>query len=212
MEENNRAYIMQMIAGDEAAFDEVYRSCSGKLYRMAYFITGSRSDSEDVLQETFVKCFLHRKELKDPERFDSWICQILVRTAWRFMKRKKGRGELSYDGILECEADTGMAERIRRDTGSTGEEPLQKVMESEQAEELWRAVGGLDVRYRTVILLYYYNDYSIRQIARMTGTLEGTVKSRLHKARSLLKNQLLKETAGQKEAESKGKNRRFCHE
>ena len=205
MEENNRAYIMQMIAGDEAAFDEVYRSCSGKLYRMAYFITGSRSDSEDILQETFAKCFLHRNDLKNPDCFDSWICQILVRTAWRYRKRKKGRGELSYEGLLEEGAETGMAERIRRDTGTGGEEPIHKVVQAEQAAELWQAVGKLDVKYRTVILLYYYNEYSIRQIARMTGTLEGTVKSRLYKARGLLRDQLLK-------AEEDQRKRRFCHE
>lgn len=71
MEEKNRALVTRMIDGEEAAFDEIYRSCSGKLYRMAYFITGNRSDSEDILQETFVKCYLHRGELKDLERFDS---------------------------------------------------------------------------------------------------------------------------------------------
>ena len=68
MNEKNRANVERMIQGDRQAFDELYHSYSGKLYRMAYVITGNRSDSEDVLQETFVKCFLHRHKLREPVR------------------------------------------------------------------------------------------------------------------------------------------------
>ena len=55
MDDRERAVIARMMEGDDGAFDEVCRSCSGKLYRMALFITGNRNDSEDVLQETFVE-------------------------------------------------------------------------------------------------------------------------------------------------------------
>ena len=202
MEEKNRALIARMIDGDEAAFDEIYHSYSGKLYRMAYFITGNRSDSEDILQETFVKCFLYRKDLKQPERFESWLYQILVRTAWRSEKKKKGKKELSFDGILDNEEDTGMAERIQNDGK---EEPLDQILKAEGSSELWAAVNGLGVKHRTVILLYYYNDFSTKEIAVMTGTLEGTVKSRLHKARILLRERL--SAGGDTE-----KGRRLCHE
>lgn len=202
MDEKNRALITRMTEGDEAAFDELYHSYSGKLYRMAYFITGNRSDSEDILQETFVKCFLHRKVLKQPERFESWLYQILVRTAWRSEKRRKGKRELSFDGILDNEEDTGMAERIQRDGKA---EPLEQVLKAEMSSELWKAVNRLGMKHRTVVLLYYYNDLSTKEIAVMTGTLEGTVKSRLHKARLLLREQLLAET-------DREKGRRLCHE
>lgn len=202
MEEKKRALIVHMTEGDEAAFDELYHSYSGKLYRMAYFITGNRSDSEDILQETFVKCFLHRKELKQPERFESWLYQILVRTAWRSEKRRKGKREISFDGILDNEEDTGMSERIQRDDKA---EPLEQVLKAEMSSELWKAVNRLGMKHRTVVLLYYYNDLSTKEIAAMTGTLEGTVKSRLHKARLLLREQLLAET-------DQEKGRRLCHE
>ena len=164
MEEENKALIARMIDGDEAAFDEIYRSYSGKLYRMAYFITGNRSDSEDILQETFVKCFLHRRDLKEPERFESWLYQILVRTAWRSEKKKKGKKELSFDGILDNEEDAGMAERIQKDDKG---EPLQQILKTEDSSELWAAVNGLGMKHRTVILLYYYNDFSTKEIAVM---------------------------------------------
>lgn len=205
MDEEKKALVESMLRGSEEAFDELYRSCSGKLYRMAYFITGNRSDSEDILQETFVKCFLHRASLKQPEQFESWLYQILVRTAWRLERRKKGRSELSFESILENEDDWNRTERIREDENSRS--PLETVLEAETASEIQKALKRLDMKYRTVILLYYYNELSTREIAKITGTLEGTVKSRLYKARKLLKEKL--EAEGRKKSE---KERGVCHE
>lgn len=204
MDEEKRALVESMMSGSEAAFDELYRSCSGKLYRMAYFITGNRSDSEDILQETFVKCFLHRAKLKQTERFEPWIYQILIRTAWRLERRKKGRSEVSFEGILENEGDVNTAEHIREDKRTS--EPLETVLKTETAAEVRAALNRLDIKYRTVILLYYYNELNTREIAYITGILEGTVKSRLYKARKLLKVLL--------EAESVEKTKKeggFCH-
>lgn len=191
MDEKNRAYAEKMIQGDEPAFDELYRSYSGKLYRMAYVITGNKSDSEDVLQETFVKCYLHRKELKDASRFESWLYRILVRTAW---KAARGRRELSLESILEDPDQGKQAIQISRDQ-SAG--PLERFIDRETSGELLSLVGKLDVKYRTVVVLHYYNELSTREIARITGTLEGTVKSRLYKARKLLRKQM--EGNGEKE-------------
>lgn len=182
-QQNNRTYIENMIQGDESAFDELYHSYSSKLYRMAYFITGSRSDSEDVLQETFIKCFLHRKELKDPERFEAWLYKILVRTAWKLGKRKK---EVSFDEMMDKE-DAGAANRLMKDE-SPG--PLEQVLQQENSGALWNVVQKLDGKYRIVVLLYYYNELGTKEIAQVTGLLEGTVKSRLFQARKLLKKRL----------------------
>ncbi|MDO5350531.1 MAG: RNA polymerase sigma factor [Lachnospiraceae bacterium] len=192
MREEKTAFVRQMIEGDERAFDELYHSYSGKLYRMAYFITGNRSDSEDVLQETFVKCFLHRRKLKDPERFESWMYQILVRTAWKTAGKTRKAGEISYEGMLEQEEDSGfsMAERIRKDSSDLAKNPLDQILEEETSAELRQAVSQLSMKYRTVILLYYFNELGIREIAQITGTFEGTVKSRLNKARKLLREHL----------------------
>ena len=202
--EEKKALVESMINGSEAAFDELYRSYSGKLYRMAYFITGNQSDSEDILQETFVKCYLHKTKLKQAERFEPWLYQILVRSAWRLERKKKGRAEISYEGILENEEDKKSAEYIREDKKTDG--PLESVLVAETANEIQAALIHLDIKYRTVILLYYYNELSTREIAHITGAMEGTVKSRLHKARKLLKD-LLKADSSEKTEMERG----FCH-
>ncbi len=200
MEEEKIIFVRRMIEGDEKAFDELYHAYSKKLYRMAYFITGNKngnhSDSEDILQETFVKCYLHRKELKNLGRFESWICQILVRTAWKTEKKKKRAGEISYEEILEQEEDSGsrMARQMREDLSAVN--PLDACLQKESFTELGEMVKQLDIKYRTVILLYYYNDYGTKEIARIMGIFEGTVKSRLSRARTLLHQQMERDANG----------------
>lgn len=88
---------------------------------------------------------------------------------------------------MENPDEKGMAQRLCRDEK---EGPLEQILEQEHAVHLWKLVERLDIKYRTVILLYYYNELSTREIAKITGTLEGTVKSRLFQARKLLKKQL----------------------
>lgn len=204
MDEEKKAFVRRMIAGDERAFDEIYHAYSRKLYRMAYFITGNHSDSEDILQETFVQCYLHRESLKNPEGFTSWIYQILVRTAWKLEKKKKRAGEISYEGILEQEDDSGS--RIARQMNEDGSaiNPLDACLQKESFSELGEMVKNLDIKYRTVVLLYYYNDLGTKEIAKIMGIFEGTVKSRLSKARSLLFQQFEKRERGYFAQNAKG--------
>ncbi len=116
-------------------------------------------------------------------------------------ERKKGRAEISYEGILENEEEKKSTEYIREDKKADG--PLESVLEAETAKEIQAAIIHLDIKYRTVVLLYYYNELSTREIAHITGTMEGTVKSRLHKARKLLKD-LLKADGTEKNRNGKG--------
>lgn len=186
MDEQTKELIKQMQQGSQAAFDEIYRREAGKLYRLAYLIAGNHSDSEDILQETFVKCFLHCRELKQPEGFEKWMTQILIRTAWRFLKKHKQ--VISLDEFCEKEEGSGYQEKLLEDTVSP--EPLEQILCRESEGQVFQAVKQLNLKVRTVIILYYYQEYSVGDIARITGSLEGTVKSRLYTGRKLLKKQL----------------------
>lgn len=186
MDEKTRELVEKMKEGSQDAFDEIYRKEAGRLYRLAYLIAGNHSDSEDILQETFVKCFLHCQEIKNPEGFEKWLTQILVRTAWRFLKKNKK--VVSLDGIGEEEDSAGYQEKLLEDLSSPG--PLEQILGRESESQVYQSVQRLNLKIRTVIILYYYQEYSVSDIARMTGSLEGTVKSRLYTGRKLLKKQL----------------------
>ena len=96
--------VRQMKEGDKASFDLLYEKYKNMALRTAYLITGDRSYSEDVVQDTFVKVYLHCKELKNDSGFKAWMMQILVRTAYK-CGRKKSR-ELPDEDVVQ-KADTG---------------------------------------------------------------------------------------------------------
>ncbi len=185
MDGTTREIIVRMQQGDEDAFSRLFRMYSGRVLRMAYLISGNYADSEDIVQETFVKCFTYRARLKDPNKFEPWLYQIMTRTAWRVAG--KSRREQPSEEIG----------RIQDEMAGEFSSPLENVLSSEERERLWRAVESLEIRQRTAVVLYYYNQMSTREIAKVMGCLEGTVKSRLFTARRNLRK-LLDE--GEKEA------------
>lgn len=169
--------VKRMMEGDETAFERLFDCYHNKLYRMAYLICGNHADSEDIVQEAFLKCFLNRRKLKDSACFDAWLCQILIRTAWKVSKSSK--------------KEEPVEELWRQEEGSGYREgPLEELLLSQRRERVWEAVKELPVKQRTAVVLYYYNQLTTKEVAKAMGCLEGTVKSRLHAARKNLEEKL----------------------
>jgi RNA polymerase sigma factor (sigma-70 family) len=176
VDKDDTEYVVRMKLGDRSAFDMIYEKYSNRILRSAYLLTGDYQLGEDITQETFVKCFLHCRELKENARFSVWLIQIMHRTAWKMLGSRKAE---IPDEDIEAAAE-----------GSDGSDCLTSVLESEQSLEIDRALNGLNNKYREVLVLFYYDELSVAEIAGVTGCFEGTVKSRLFKARALLKAQL----------------------
>ncbi|MBO5032894.1 MAG: RNA polymerase sigma factor [Lachnospiraceae bacterium] len=174
--------VAHMKLGDRYAFEQLYNKYRASVYRTACLISGNTQDGEDITQETFVKAFLHCRELKANTAFRYWLFKILNRTAWQLLNSKKT--ELPDEHILD-KADA-------HGTLLTEDFLLQR----EQQNEVWQAVMKLNYKLRLIVVLYYYNELPTKQIAKITGCYEGTVKSRLFTARKRLK-QLLPEDSQQ---------------
>ena len=168
--------VEQLKAGNKDAFDALYEKYKNLAIHTAYLITGNLPDSEDIVQDTFVKVYLHSRELKNNSGFKAWMMQILVRTAYR-MEKKKSREFPDEETIIRMEDRTDLSS-------------LDKVMQLEEARRLQYVVKTLPVRQRTVVILFYYDQFSISEIAKMLGIMEGTVKSRLYTARLRMKKAL----------------------
>ncbi len=173
---NEEVLVERMKAGDKEAFDLLYGKYKNLALHTAYLIIGNLSDSEDVVQDTFVKVFLHCKELKKESGFKAWMMQILVRTAYKTGK-KRSREVPDEDVVMK--ADT------RKERSA-----LEQVLTREASQILSEAIRELPIKQRTVVILFYYQECSISEIAKICGCLEGTVKSRLYNARVELKKKL----------------------
>lgn len=161
--------------GDKDSFDLLYQGYYLVLYRTALLILGNKEDAEDVLQDTFVSIYKNAKTLSDFEKLKPWIFSILKNTSYTSYKKRKR--EFPDEFILD----------------KTEKSPTYLV-EDEIAEksEIQDALMTLKEKEREVLVLYYYNDFSIEEIASICKTFQGTVKSRLHRARKNLKKELLK--------------------
>lgn len=165
--------IAQMKCGDNDAFAQIYKKYRTSVFRTACLISGNVQDGEDITQETFIKAFLHCKELKSNAMFRYWLFKILNRTAWQLLNSQKS--EIPDDTVLD-KADA---------KGNLLTEDI--LLKEEERSEVYQAVMNLDYKLRLVVILYYYNEMSTKQIAKVTGCYEGTVKSRLFTARKRLK-------------------------
>lgn len=179
--------VQRLKEGDKAAFDALYEKYKNILLRMAYLVSGQISDAEDIVQETFVKCYLHIGELKRNEGFKAWLFQILYRTAYGQLKKRKR--EIPDEDIgIQADATDEITS-------------LDRIIRSETEELVSGAVQSLDFKHRTVVVMYYYNDMSTKEIAKVLGCTDGTVKSRLFSARKKLKQRLCDTRTGGSEYE-----------
>lgn len=170
--------VRRLKAGDREAFDGLYGLYKDQAFRTAWFLAGNRADAEDIVQDAFVKAYVNIGQLKDEEGFRSWFYRILTRTAWR---QSEGRRKEFPDGEILAHADAA---------GEQEDCAPEQIVRKEEAKRVRAVLNSLDEKHRTVLILYYYNEFSTKAIARIMGCMEGTVKSRLFTARKKMKAEL----------------------
>lgn len=168
------------------AFDELYHRYKDLAIRNAYLITGNRSDAEDVVQEAFVTSYLRIGELKNHSGYKAWLMQILVRLSYRTAKRHKREYPDEYAQEIRERKEL---ENVMQEYGSASS-PLGQLITREEADRVMAAVNALPAKQKIVIVLYYYDELSVEEIASTVGISTGTVKSRLFTARKKLKDYL----------------------
>ncbi|MEK5523009.1 RNA polymerase [Heyndrickxia sporothermodurans] len=157
--------------GDSKAFEELIGKYEEQLYRTAYIYVHNKEDALDVVQETVYKAYLSLDKLKEPSYFKTWLMRILINNAYELLRTRQKVVKINEESKFAAESIT-------------------KPIQSEQNIDLQVAIQQLEVNYQKVILLYYYHDLPIRQIAWHMEVPEGTVKSYLHRARKSLKKLL----------------------
>lgn len=143
-------------------FAELVRENKVPMYRLAYGILRSQMDAEDAVSEAVVKAFERLNSLRDPEKFKPWMMQIVANEARKLYGKKK-RVDLVEDASE------------------------MKLYHEDAKNELWDIVVRLDEKSRAVVILFYYEQLSLKEIGGVLDISEGTVKSRLFRAREKLR-------------------------
>lgn len=166
-------WVKQAKAGDRQALNKLLKRYYESIYLLAYSYVKNEADALDVIQEAAYKAVLRLEQLRQEEYFSTWLNRIVINEA-KYLLAKKGKAQLrqiSEEGLLE------QLPEVRQ--------PV------EQDEELMRELRMLNEKYEEVLLLFYFNDLSVKEIAELTDSSENTVKTRLSRGRAILRRRLL---------------------
>lgn len=172
--------------GETRLFDQLVRRYQDPVYGMAARFMGA--DAEDAAQEVFLKVFRGLAGFKGEARFSTWLYRVTFNLCadWVRRNRKPGRRAAGID-------EAGEVRDGRVDLEGS-------LLESEERERVNRALASLDERYRSVIVLLYYQKLPYEEIATILGVPVKTVETRLYRARKMLRKALgEREALGQAE-------------
>ena len=147
--------------------EDLIRQHQKHLFAAAFSVCQNASDADDVVQDTFLKYHISKKEFSSPEHIKAWLLRVAI----------------------------NKAKDINRHTwrwNAVSLEEVAQTLTTEQTEDTWllAEVMKLPVKYRIVIHLFYYEDYSVSEIAQILKLSESNVKTRLSRARSMLKEEI----------------------
>jgi RNA polymerase sigma-70 factor (ECF subfamily) len=156
-------------AGSRARMEELVGAYAGPLYRYAYRLTGSAADAEDLTQDAFCKAQGRLQQLRDPDRAKAWLFSILRNAYLHRVRADKHQRLVPLDSVADLAVD-GAAD------------PPAEV----EPERLQQALNDLPEIFRSPLILFYFEEFSYRDIAEQMGLPLGTVMSRLARAKAIL--------------------------
>jgi RNA polymerase sigma-70 factor, ECF subfamily len=158
----------------EAAFEQIMREYGTRVLRLVTFLVKDKSLAEDLTQDVFVKVYRNLPRFRNESSIHTWLYRIAVNECKGYLR------SWSFRNILP-------SSWIKSDVDVSTE---NQVLVQAERDQLVQAVLTLSPYYRQAIALHYYADLSISEIAVVLGVSEGTVRTRLHRARQQLKQRL----------------------
>jgi RNA polymerase sigma-70 factor (ECF subfamily) len=161
-----RQLVERAIAGDHDAFSVLARAAYPRLHGVARLILRDPERAQDAVQEALVRAWQHVRALRDPDAWDAWLHRLTVNACYRWASKVKRRGEVELHVTPDLEPVY----------------PHDFVTTVAERDRMGRAIGRLPIDVRTVVVLHFYADLPLTQVADVLEIPVGTVKSRLNRA------------------------------
>ncbi|MFZ5352986.1 MAG: RNA polymerase sigma factor [Bacillota bacterium] len=185
MSENERLLVKHSKSGDIESFEILIASYEKKAYNIALRIMGNEEDAKDMTQEALVRIYKSISNFKEQSAFSTWMYRIVTNVCLDEIRKRKNGRAISIDGGLETE-DGEIKLELRSDE-ATPEEQYQR---KEDKQVILNAINELTEEYKSVIVLRDVQGFSYEEISGILSCSIGTVKSRINRARNLLKDKL----------------------
>lgn len=189
MTDLERQLIEKSQQGDIESFQLLIKEYQKLAFNIAYRMLGNTEDAADATQDAMIKVYKSINSFKGHSSFSTWLYRIVTNTCLDELRKRKKDKTLSYD--KEIETEEGTMEREIPDTRNIPEEVVER---KEQLQDLVQAINGLPQQYKTVIVLRDIKGFSYEQIAEILDCSQGTIKSRISRARMALKENIQKNT------------------
>lgn len=150
----------------EKEFEAKYNDYGKMLFRIAFLYVGNSADAEDILQDIFIKYLSRGYSFKDSDHEKAWFIRVTQNKALDFLKRK-GRKNISLDDIENFTYE-----------------------KNDNSADILREILALPEKYKSSVILYYYNDCSVEEISKILKISKSAVKMRLKRSREILKTEL----------------------
>lgn len=176
---NDAVLIEEAKAGDSEAFGALVGRYQSRLFHTLIKVTGRREEAEDVLQDAFVQAYVKLNTFHGKSAFFTWLYRIAFNLS--VSRRRRRRPEVSVEVVREA---------VGADPESQCEQPEEKLMRQERAQKLHVAMDRLNEEHRAILVLREMEGCCYDTIAEILSIPPGTVRSRLHRARLTLREQL----------------------
>ncbi len=185
-----RRLIRRLRERDEKAFREVVETYQDKVYNLTFRMLGDRSEAEDLAQEVFITVFKSIDSFRGESKFSTWLYRVTAnhcKNRIKYLARRHDRDRAEFDESVERRGAAGAM------TGPAAMPRPDAHLEGVQREQMLQAaIAELEEDHRLLIVLRDIEELAYDEICTITGLPEGTVKSRLHRARLALRKKLMR--------------------
>lgn len=171
--------IAECIAGNGEAIEALVREYEAGVFRLALSILGDPAEAHEVTQETFLSALRALPSYREQKSFKAWLYTIALNQSRSHLRKRKTLERLraSLTAIFRLETEKQVS-------------PEEAAIQNEKEAALWRSINQLDERHRIVLVLRYFHELSVIEISEVLSVNEGTIHSRLHSARTKLRDSL----------------------
>lgn len=169
-------------SGDISAFETLVAEHQKQIFTLAYRMCGNQDDAADMAQEALIKVYRNLDKFKGDSKFSTWLYRVVTNTCLDEMKKLKRKAAYSLDAERETKDGT-----MKTDIEDPSATPEERAEQSETKELVQAALLKVSEKHREILILRDIQGFAYEEIAQMLGCSEGTVKSRLSRARDALR-------------------------
>ena len=158
---------MKLKANEQKEYQEIVEKYSNMVYRLAYFYTNSKYDADDIYQDVFLKYLQNTKQFENEEHKKAWLIRVTINCCKKLWLSSWKRKIIPLDDEIKFEMEENIG--------------------------LYNEIKKLPKKYRVVIHLFYYEQYSVKDISEILKQKESTIRTWLTRARKMLKNYIKEE-------------------